>query len=113
MAQSPISVEVFSGPVNAIGTDNSNISDNAVFDLIVMAAAPPPTPLSPDGSIIHGGQPGGLTTSEGSWPFGAGAGGSDTVDRQALLNGEETGFLASTQISNGQLYGLNQATGNW
>ena len=65
---------------------------------------------APDGAIIYGGQPGILTTSEGTWTFGAQA--SDGMDWNIQLNGNANGWAVQMQITNGNLYAL-QSAGLW
>ena len=67
--------------------------------------------VSADGAIIYGGQPGSLTTSEGTWTFGAQA--PDGVDWNTQLNGSQNGWGFQMQITNGQLYTVNKTTGFW
>jgi hypothetical protein len=67
--------------------------------------------VSPNGAIIYGGQAGSLTTSEGTWTFGAKA--SDGVDWYIQLNGSQNGWGSQMQITNGNLYTLNKAKGHW
>ena len=67
--------------------------------------------LSPDGLIIYGGQRGILTTSEGTWTFGAQA--SDGVNWYTQLNGSPNGRGYQMQITNGNLYAVSKATGYW
>ena len=67
--------------------------------------------VSPDGSIIYGGQAGSLTTSEGTWTFGAR--GSDGVDWNTQLNGNANGQAVQMQITNGKLYAFNKVSGHW
>jgi hypothetical protein len=64
----------------------------------------------PDGATIYGGNPGILTTSEGTWTFGAQA--SDGTDWYIQLNGSSTGWAVKMQITNGNLYAL-QSAGLW
>jgi hypothetical protein len=69
------------------------------------------TLVSPDGTIIYGGQPGTLTASEGTWTFGTQA--TDGVDWYLQLNGGDGGgWAVQMQITNGHLY-LLQASGLW
>ena len=67
--------------------------------------------ISPDGLVIYGGQPAMLTTSEGTWTFGAHA--SDGVNWYIQLNGNQNGWAVKMQIVNGSLYALNIVTGHW
>jgi hypothetical protein len=67
--------------------------------------------MPPDGAAIHGGQPGILTTSEGTWTFGAGA--PNGVDWYLQLNGNQDGWGSQMQITNGNLYTLNKGFGHW
>ena len=67
--------------------------------------------VSPNGAIIYGGQAGSLTTSEGTWTFGAKA--SDGVDWYIQLNGSQNGWGFQMQIANGNLYTVNKVNGHW
>ena len=67
--------------------------------------------VSPDGTIIYGGKAGSLTTSEGTWTFGAQA--PDGVDWYIQLKGSQNGWGFQLQITNRQLYTLNKASGHW
>ena len=66
--------------------------------------------MPPDGAAIHGGQPGILTTSEGTWTFAGLA--PSGIDWSIQLNGNWTGWAAQLQITNGNLYSL-QTDGQW
>jgi hypothetical protein len=66
---------------------------------------------APDGAIIYGGQPGILTTPEGTWTFGAQA--TDGVDWNTQLNGSANGWGVQMQITNGNLYTVNKVNGHW
>jgi hypothetical protein len=66
---------------------------------------------APDGAIIYGGQPGILTTSEGTWTFGPGA--PNGVDWYLQLNGNQDGWGSQMQITNSNLYTLNKGFGHW
>jgi hypothetical protein len=61
--------------------------------------------------MIYGGQSGSLTTSEGTWTFGAMS--SDGVDWVTQLNGTGNGGAVEMQIANGNLYAYAQWNGNW
>ena len=68
--------------------------------------------VSPNGLVIYGGQPGVLTTSEGTWSFGSPQrpGG---VDWPTQLNGSANGYANRTQVTNGNLYVFAKDTGHW
>ena len=66
---------------------------------------------APDGAIIYGGQPGVLTTPEGTWTFGAQA--TDGVNWNTQLNGNANGWGVQMQITNGNLYAINKVNGHW
>jgi hypothetical protein len=66
--------------------------------------------MPPDGAAIHGGHPGILTTSEGTWTFGGPA--PSGLDWSIQLNGNWTGWAAQLQVTNGNLYAL-QTDGQW
>jgi YVTN family beta-propeller protein len=70
-----------------------------------------PPPRSPNGSMIHSGQAGLLTTSEGVWTFGPQA--SDGPDWHIQLNGNSNGSAVQMQITNGSLYAYQKGTGHW
>ena len=88
------------------------VTDRATTDVVSMMAPPPPPPpppsVSPDGSIIYGGKTGSLTTSEGTWTFGAR--GSDGVDWYTQLNGNANGQAVQMQITNGKIYAFNNVS---
>ena len=65
---------------------------------------------APDGTVIYGGKPGILTTSEGTWTFGALSNG---VDWYVELNGNVNGEAVQMQMTNGSLYAFNKVTGIW
>jgi hypothetical protein len=68
--------------------------------------------VSPDGLVIYGGQPGVLTTSEGTWSFGSPqrTGG---VDWPTQLNGTTNGYASQMQITNANLYVFAKDGGHW
>ncbi len=68
--------------------------------------------VAPDGLVIYGGQPGILTTSEGTWTFGT-AHSADGKDWSSLLNGVSTGTAVSMQITNGNLYAYSDRWHTW
>ncbi len=74
--------------------------------------SPPPSGLSPDGSILMAGTGGSLVTNAGIWSFSAaGAGGGNVI----LLNGQPAanGSAVELEVANqGQLYADN-AQGQW
>jgi hypothetical protein len=69
---------------------------------------------APDGSIVKGGQPAILTTSEGTWTFSTALSG-DGVDYTILLNGttKNGGAAVQMQITNGKLYAFAKIDGHW
>jgi len=67
---------------------------------------------SPNGLVIYGGQPGVLTTTEGTWSFGSTlrTGG---VDWAIQLNGAANGYASQAQITNSNIYVFSKDIGHW
>jgi hypothetical protein len=68
-------------------------------------------PTSPNGSVIYAGKGGSLTTSEGTWTFGAMS--PFGADAGILLNGDLTGGASELEIVGGSLYAHSTLNGNW
>jgi hypothetical protein len=66
----------------------------------------------PNGTIISGGQPGSLITSEGTWTFGPTR--NSNGDWPTLLNGTANGSAIQMQLAtNGNLYAYAKWDGHW
>ena len=98
---------------------SSFASDMAIATLdnvaLLPPPAPPPAPVSPDGTILTAGSNGSLATAAGTWTFGTTQ--PQPSRYEIFLNGSDVpggGYAAEMEVNHGgQLYAYNSGGGLW
>jgi hypothetical protein len=95
----------------SVAATQNGVTVSGSIPVQVTVISPPPPPFSPNGTIIYGGQPGSVSTSEGTWTFGPAQ--TANGDWPTLLNGTANGGAVQMQVANGSLCAYAQWSGHW